>query len=321
MRYAMYNKIFTKILDSSIWLEPDATRLIWLTLLAAMDQDGFVQFASVANVAYRARVDLEAAQTAMTSLEQPDPDSSDPEFEGRRIERVPGGWMVLNALKYREIITSVVQREQTRRRVLKHREAKRRGVTLSNETVTIGNELVTTCNDPVTPSEAEAEAEAEAEVHTQTERRARALRTSTSPKPKRSARALTPSYRDGLIPDGIAERAGQLLEHYAVWYATYRKGARLRLTGNSLEFQDACSLVAVWTDQQLEKLARVVLESDDPFIANTDRGFKIFALKASWADDRLRQGEANVDLLAWICPHTPRCNHRAACAIVAARPR
>jgi hypothetical protein len=41
----------------------------------------------------------------------------------------------------------------------------------------------------------------------------------------------------------------------------------------------------------LEKLAKIVLTTDDPFIAGTDRSFKIFALKASWADDRLRQWE------------------------------
>jgi hypothetical protein len=38
----MYNKLFTKILDSTIWLENDATRLVWITFLAVMDEDGFV---------------------------------------------------------------------------------------------------------------------------------------------------------------------------------------------------------------------------------------------------------------------------------------
>ena len=54
----MYNKLFTKILDSSIWLEPSGTRIIWLTMIAAMDENGFVQFASVANLAHRARIEL-----------------------------------------------------------------------------------------------------------------------------------------------------------------------------------------------------------------------------------------------------------------------
>ena len=93
--------------------------------------------------------------------------------------------------------------------------------------------------------------------------------------------------------DALELRAGKLREElYPCWYAKYRHGARLRLIVNSLEFQDAMSLVQVWDDARLEKLAKIVLTTDDPWIANTDRGFKIFALKASWADDRLKAWEA-----------------------------
>ena len=94
-------------------------------------------------------------------------------------------------------------------------------------------------------------------------------------------------------PDKLELRAGRLRQElYPEWYAKYRHGARLRLIANSLEFQDAMSLVQVWDDARLEKLAKIVLTTDDPWIANTDRGFKIFALKASWADDRLKVWEA-----------------------------
>lgn len=139
----MYNKLFSKILDSSIWLEPNATRLVWLTFIAAMDEDGFAQFASVANVAHRARVTDEEAEEAIKSLEGPDINSSDKDNEGRRIERVPGGWMVLNAVKYRNIVSREIIRAQTRQRVTAFRERKRK------------------CNGSVTPSESEAEAETE----------------------------------------------------------------------------------------------------------------------------------------------------------------
>jgi hypothetical protein len=40
----MYNRLFTKILDSSIWLEADTTRIVWITMLASMDEDGFAPF-------------------------------------------------------------------------------------------------------------------------------------------------------------------------------------------------------------------------------------------------------------------------------------
>ena len=149
----MYNKLFTKILDSSIWLEPDATRIVWLTCLAAMDETGFAQFAGTPNLAHRANVSLEAALKAVECLESADLNSSDPDNEGRRIERVPGGWMVLNAGKYRALVTRLAAKEQTRVRVARHREMSRIGNGVSR----IGNGLVT-------PSEADTEADTEAKA-------------------------------------------------------------------------------------------------------------------------------------------------------------
>lgn len=146
----MYNKIFTKILDSSIWLEPSSTRLIWLTFIAAMDEDGFAAFASVANLAHRARVALDETEAAVKCLEGTDENSSDPDNDGRRIERVPGGWMILNALKYRDLVTRTVIKEQTRARVARHRAKKR-----------ACNGEVTDNNDSVTQSDTETQSEEE----------------------------------------------------------------------------------------------------------------------------------------------------------------
>ncbi len=159
----MYNKIFTKILDSSVWLEPDATRIVWLTCIAAMDEDGFVQMASVENLARRANVSLDACHIAVTALEAPDKVSSDKQHKGRRLKRIAGGWIVLNAQKYRLIVSRAVQREQTRLRVQKHRIRTRKWQ-ISSMKVThgnAGNEVLRKANGPVTPSEAEAEAEEE----------------------------------------------------------------------------------------------------------------------------------------------------------------
>ena len=122
-----------------------------------MDQDGFVALSAVGNVAARARVPLEAAETAIRTLENPDVLDPSQEHEGRRIERVPYGWVVLNSKKYRDIIKSATAREQTRERVARHRAKKKHS-----------NENVTHSNENVTPSEAEAEAEAEAETYTPT---------------------------------------------------------------------------------------------------------------------------------------------------------
>lgn len=121
----MFNKLFTKILDSSIWLEPTTTRIVWITLLAAMDRDGYAHFSAIENLAVRARVTNEEAETAVKCFLEPDVNSANPENEGRRIERVPGGFLILNAEAHREVMNREVQREQTRARVAKFRQTKK----------------------------------------------------------------------------------------------------------------------------------------------------------------------------------------------------
>lgn len=152
----MYNKLFTKILDSTIWLAPDGHRLAWVTMIAAMDEDGNAMFASAGNLAARARITREQAEAAIVAFEGPDPDGSDQEFEGRRIERIPGGWHLLNAAKYREMVTKIVARENTRQRTAKWRSDK----AARDASVTIGDASVTPCLQCVTPSVSEAVSEA-----------------------------------------------------------------------------------------------------------------------------------------------------------------
>lgn len=110
-------------------------------------------------------------------------------------------------------------------------------------------------------------------------------------------RTLSPIVRGATrmapAPDpNIAQRAGQLVERYGELFYQHRRGARLK-PAPALDFQRACDLVTTWTDDaRLEKLAVIVLTTDDTWIANTGRGFAIFAAKASWADDRLAAWEA-----------------------------
>lgn len=134
----MYNKLFTSILDSSIWLEPTATRIVWVTLLAAMDEDGFVRMATIKNLASRARVSDDECQNAVDTLESPDKTCPEQERQGRRIERVEGGWLVINSGKYREIVKREHEREQNRIRVARSRARKKcnDGVMGSHEKVT-----------------------------------------------------------------------------------------------------------------------------------------------------------------------------------------
>lgn len=116
----MYVKLFQAILYSSIWDEDSDTRVVWITLLVLADEDGFVRTTDNA-LAMMARVTHVTLCNALRVLEAPDPQSGSPDFEGRRIEKVDGGYMILNYIRHKETMTKAEQREQVRRRVAAYR--------------------------------------------------------------------------------------------------------------------------------------------------------------------------------------------------------
>src|SRR5579863_4911156 len=95
-----FTKLVSTITTSSVWMLPDHVRLVWLTMLSQADWHGIVQ-ASLPGLAHIARVPLDLTADAITILSSPDAYSRTPDFEGRRIEPVPGGWAILNFVKYR----------------------------------------------------------------------------------------------------------------------------------------------------------------------------------------------------------------------------
>ena len=70
----MYVKLFSSILESSIWSEAPSTRLVWITMLAMANKDGFVA-SSTSGLARRANLGLEDVRTALQILANPDDDS------------------------------------------------------------------------------------------------------------------------------------------------------------------------------------------------------------------------------------------------------
>lgn len=138
-----FTKLFSSITESTIWVEDNETRIVWIAMLAMADRKGRV-WGSIPGLANRARVSVDGCRKAIQTFLSPDPDSRTKEEEGRRIREIDGGWQLINYLKYREIRDQESVREQTAKRVAAHRK---RNVTR----VTRGN----------TNEEAEAEAEAE----------------------------------------------------------------------------------------------------------------------------------------------------------------
>jgi len=105
-----YTKLFNSILASTIWSEPDHTRITWITMLAMADKDGMVS-ASVPGLAALARISVEKCEEALVTLSSPDRYSRTKELEGRRIAEIDGGWQLLNYEKYKKKLSAEERRE------------------------------------------------------------------------------------------------------------------------------------------------------------------------------------------------------------------
>lgn len=104
-----WTPLFSTLIDSSVWRESKETRLVWITLLAKKNRDGFVRSALWA-LARDAGVTEDECREAIRVLESPDPESHCRDNEGRRIRPVGGGWVVLNHTMYRNMISLANQR-------------------------------------------------------------------------------------------------------------------------------------------------------------------------------------------------------------------
>lgn len=115
-----FTRLFSTIVTSTVWRESDKTRIVWITMLALMNEKGIVP-ASVPGLAALANVETEECRDALGVLLSPDKDSRTKEHEGRRIAEVDGGWSILNHGKYKDIgremdRTEYLRKAQTRSR-------------------------------------------------------------------------------------------------------------------------------------------------------------------------------------------------------------
>ena len=116
-----YTKLFADIVDSSIWEEHAEIRVVWVTLLALSNADGLVR-GSVGWLAGKSKVSVDRTSEALRKFEAPDPRSRTPDNDGRRIESVGDGWLILNYLHFRDRLSSDPIAIATRERVKRHRE-------------------------------------------------------------------------------------------------------------------------------------------------------------------------------------------------------
>lgn len=150
-----FTKLFSSITESTVWCEPDRTRLVWITMLAMADRHGRV-WAAVPGLANRARVPVEDCRTAIDTFLAPDRDSRTPTHEGRRIEAIDGGWRLLNHEKYREIRDEESTRERKRKYMAAQRAKAKQAVIINADSVKIVERRVHNGHNAEADTEAEA---------------------------------------------------------------------------------------------------------------------------------------------------------------------
>lgn len=147
-------KLDCGIVDSTLWADRDRREIFITALLMAVPYEftkpqeqidvnairltGFVAppgwygFVSAAGpgIVRRAGLDPEAGIEALEHLGSPDPGSRTPTFEGRRMIRIDGGYLILNYMNYRDKDYTAAERMR------RLRQRKRDGVTRNGVDVT-----------------------------------------------------------------------------------------------------------------------------------------------------------------------------------------
>lgn len=121
------------------------TKVLWITMLAIADKNGEVH-ASIPGLARLAGISIEETEISIQKFLSPDPYSRTTDEEGRRVEAIDGGWVLINHEKYRKMASDADRKAKAAERQRRHREKR-----IRNASVT-----------PVSHQNSQAEAEAEA---------------------------------------------------------------------------------------------------------------------------------------------------------------
>lgn len=118
-----FTKLDENILLSSIMSEDANTFKVWIALLASCKANG-ISPATIPYLSSVCRIDIKTIEKSIEKLSSPDKYSRSLENEGRRIERVDGGFKIINYQKYRDYSYSDSPEAIKKR---KQREEKREG--------------------------------------------------------------------------------------------------------------------------------------------------------------------------------------------------
>jgi hypothetical protein len=135
---AGYVKVWSSIIHSTIWQHPGHVKLTWITMLVMADKRGEIA-ASIPGLASAVGITIEEVEDALEILKAPDKYSRTPDNEGRRIETIPGGWIILNYVFYRQMMSEDDKRERTAERTRRWRSKQETPVTLVTQCDTMSH--------------------------------------------------------------------------------------------------------------------------------------------------------------------------------------
>lgn len=115
MAYASWTPLWSGIVESSLWDEPDPVIKVFITMLAIKDSDHVCRATAYQLAKKTGKTEVEVLD-ALKVLSSPDTRRHEhQDFEGRRIEAVEEGWLILNGEKYREKVSQEMARARNRR--------------------------------------------------------------------------------------------------------------------------------------------------------------------------------------------------------------
>ena len=100
-----FTKLDSGIIQSSIMAEDGNTFKVWITLLATCGSDGMSKSSEVF-LSSICRISIDDVLKSVKKLQAPDELSRSKNDQGRRIERIDGGFRIINYQKYREFTCS-----------------------------------------------------------------------------------------------------------------------------------------------------------------------------------------------------------------------
>jgi hypothetical protein len=106
----IYTSIFNRIMDSSVWSEEPHVVKTWLTLLFKKNEHQQI-FGTAYNISRWAVLDEKDVIEALKVLSSPDTRRLEPQpHEGRRIQKIEGGWFIINGENYDKELAKIRNR-------------------------------------------------------------------------------------------------------------------------------------------------------------------------------------------------------------------